>query len=109
MCIRDREREMVQCSFPSKLVDYTSLGLPVLIHAPEISSIVEFAKSNDDLAFAEIVTTENKTDLENAVNALTNGAYRKKLGENSLKIWQKFFAPEVVRKSFFDKLKNSTS
>ncbi len=98
------ETEMVQCSFPSKIVDYTSLGLPVLIHAPEISSIVKFAQSNNDLPFSEIVTSENRLDLERAVDTLMNERHRQNLGENSLKIWKKFFAPDVVRESFFKKI-----
>lgn len=102
------ETEMVQCSFPSKIVDYTSLGLPILIHAPKISSIVEFAECNKDLPFAEVVTTENIGELEQAVIALSNENHRKVLGNNSKKIWQKFFAPEVVRKSFFDKVSSQT-
>ncbi len=104
MYFDEKEKDMIRCSFPSKLVDYTSLGLPVIIHAPERSSIVQFTKQYHNLPFAEVITNEDEISLEKAISALMNEQHRKKLGDNSLKIWRKVFAPEVVRKTLFDKI-----
>lgn len=98
------QKQEIQCSFPSKIADYTSLGLPVIIHAPRNSSVVEFAAMNAGYPFAEVVTSDSEDELAAAIDRLTDVEYRKRLGRNSLYIWHQFFDPEVVRKSFFEKL-----
>lgn len=100
---KEYERE-VQYSFYSKLVDYLSLGLPILIQAPQISSLVEFVEQHDALPFAEIVTSNEPDALEPAITALLDSDYRKTLGENSLRVWRQCFAGDVVRSGFFNKL-----
>jgi len=101
----DNDQELlIQYSFPSKLVDYTSLGLPIIIHAPRIASIVEFAEANKDTKFAEVVTSNEPDALASSITALMDEDYRNKLGKNSLKVWQRFFAAKVVKSHFFDKI-----
>ena len=104
MYFDENEKDMVECSFPSKLIDYLSLGLPIIIHAPANSSIVEFAKMNKDLPFAEIVVSNDKKKLEACLCKLLDLEYRQQLGHNATKVWDKYFAPEVVRQAFFEKI-----
>lgn len=104
MPFNNSKQEMVRCSFPSKIADYTLLGLPVIIHAPQISSIVEFATINSDYKFAEVVINDSEDELAAAVDALMDAKYREILGRNSINIWHKFFDPAVVRTSFFEKI-----
>jgi hypothetical protein len=96
--------EEVLYSFPSKLADYTALGLPLLIHAPARSSLVEFARDNAGLTFAEVAVQESGGCLADAVRRLADVNYRGMLGRNSRLVWERFFAPQTVRASFFDKV-----
>lgn len=95
---------IVQHSFPSKITDYTSLGLPVLVHAPAWASITKFVETNHTYHFAELVTDESEAALENAIDALLDTDYRQQLGENSWQIWQRFFNPEVVQQNWYTKI-----
>lgn len=95
---------IIQHSFPSKITDYTALGLPILVHAPATSSIAEFIKANPQNDFAALVTENSAIPLEKAIDALTDANYRQYLGKNSLKIWQRHFNPEVIRPIFYKKL-----
>jgi hypothetical protein len=100
----DYHKQNIKCSFPSKIADYTSLGLPIIIHAPSNSSVAEFAAANSGCKFAEVVTSDSEDELAAALDRLMNSQYREQLGRNSLLIWHKFFDPEVVRSSFFEKI-----
>lgn len=104
MSFAEWNQDAIKHSFPSKITDYTALGLPLLIHAPETSSIAEFVTTNQQYKFAELVITESITDLEKAIDKLIDENYRQMLGENSKKIWQRYFNPQVVRKAFFETL-----
>jgi hypothetical protein len=43
----------IRTSFPSKLIEYTHLGLPIMICAPGDSAVAGWAKSRDYIDFAE--------------------------------------------------------
>lgn len=97
-------KAVVQHSFPSKITDYTSLGLPVLVHAPKWASITKFVEANHKYHFAELITNESEAALENAIDTLMDTNYRRQLGENSWQLWQCFFNPKVVQKNFYTKI-----
>ena len=67
-------------SFPSKLTDYTSAGLPLLIFGPEYCSAVRWARDNPGVA--EIVSTDSSEAAQAALARLANDAnYRQRLAE----------------------------
>lgn len=104
MSFAQAHADEVLYSFPSKLADYTGLGLPLLVHAPARSSLVEFLRGNAGLECAEVACDESPDALTNAVRRLTDAGYRGELGRNSRRVWERFFSPESVRASLFEKI-----
>lgn len=91
------DRSNMEMSFPSKLTDYTTVGLPLLIYGPEYCSAVSWAKENEGVA--EIVETENQLDA--AVKRLANDSARRvTLGRQALLTGRKYFAHETVQSVF---------
>ena len=72
-CAQDRRQSVM--SFPSKLADYTRAALPLLIVAPEYSSLVRWAGTADP--FAEIVTSESGALVRAALDRLVASAGRR--------------------------------
>jgi hypothetical protein len=56
------DRANMEISFPSKLTDYTAVGLPLLIYGPHYCSAVQWARENPGVA--EVVTADNAETLE---------------------------------------------
>ena len=82
--LEEKNSHMVRFSFPSKLIDYTYLGLPILIQAPKSSSLVEFTEKNEKYKFAEVVVDNSENAVELTLDRLADEKYRKKLGKNAL-------------------------
>ena len=79
------ERDNMSVSFPSKLVDYTALGLPILVHAPRYSSAARWAKGHEMVA--EVVETPGPGDLATALRRLKNDGMRRcRLSERALEV-----------------------
>ncbi|HKR21510.1 MAG TPA: glycosyltransferase, partial [Pyrinomonadaceae bacterium] len=97
MSFADADRSNMEMSFPSKLTDYTAVGLPLLIYGPEYCSAVRWAKDNDGVA----EVAENEEQLRESVARLANDpARRVKLGRQALLIGRKYFAHETVQSIF---------
>ena len=58
----------MELAFPSKLTDYTAVGLPLLICGPEYCSAVQWGRENAGVA--EIACDEQLSDLTPAVERL---------------------------------------
>jgi glycosyltransferase involved in cell wall biosynthesis len=69
MSFASEARDNMRVSFPSKLVDYTALGLPILVHAPPDSSAVQWSKRHGDVA--EIVESPARWDVVAALRRLS--------------------------------------
>lgn len=65
MSFAEHDRDNMRLSFPSKLADYTSVGLPIVVYGPEYCSAVRWARENPGAA--EVVTREDDELLEAAV------------------------------------------
>jgi hypothetical protein len=63
-------RPMATLSFPSKLADYTAIGLPILIWGPEDSSAVQWAAGRPGVA--EVVTNRDPAQLRIALERLAS-------------------------------------
>lgn len=91
------ERSNMQMSFPSKLTDYTAVGVPLLIYGPSYCSAVGWAKANRGVA--EVVEAEN--ELGAAVRRLANDPrHRMKLGTVALEIGRRHFSHSTVQDVF---------
>lgn len=99
----DKYKTHVKLCFPSKLTDYTAIGLPILIWGPSYCSAVRWAQENPGVA--EVVNTKNVRDLEVAVNNLVNHPkHRYQLGLNALVKGHDYFDYDVVVQKFYQSI-----
>jgi hypothetical protein len=92
-------RHNMEISFPSKLADYTAVGLPLLIFGPDYCSAVQWAKANDGVA--EIVTEQKQEFLSAALSRLAQDSnYRYLLAERALDVGARNFTHAVAMQSF---------
>ena len=68
MSFADVDRSNMRMSFPSKLTDYTAVGLPLLICGPIDCSAVRWAHENSGVA--EVVTSEDAEAMRGAIDRL---------------------------------------
>jgi hypothetical protein len=66
-------RHIARYSFPSKLVDYTRVGIPILAQAPYYSSLTSWLYSAPHAAY--LVDTLSPFDLKRAINCIINNDY----------------------------------
>ena len=101
----DAKNNMELC-FPSKLADYTAIGLPLLIWGPSYCSAVQWSKQNPNVA--AVVEEQSVESLEKAVQKLVNlPDYRYELAMNALTTGQRYFSHTNVQEKFFCHLRNS--
>jgi hypothetical protein len=95
----ERDRRQTIMSFPSKIADYTAAALPLLIVAPEYSSLVQWARSTE--AMAEIVTHEEVPDLRVAIERLmASPQYRLRLATRALEVHRQYFSHANAWRTF---------
>jgi hypothetical protein len=91
MSFAPEDRPNTEISFPSKLTDYTSVGLPLLIYGPDYCSAVQWARQNP--CVAELVTQPEFEQLFGAVQRLSRSAEtRWQLAQSALTAGEKFFS-----------------
>lgn len=87
-------------SFPSKFVDYTTLALPVLAHAPHDSTIVDWAGEHPDSL--ELVTSLDPDALERSLRRLVNDpTHARALGASVAAAGEASFGASEIRRRFF--------
>jgi glycosyltransferase involved in cell wall biosynthesis len=85
------DRPNMQVSFPSKLTDYTAVGLPLLIYGPEYCSAVRWAR--DNAGVAEVVAAEGGEELADAVARLSRDPGRRiRLAHAALDAGERYFS-----------------
>lgn len=83
----------MRMSFPSKLTDYTAVGLPLLICGPEDCSAVRWARANPGVA--EVVVSDDAAALGVAVDGLCRDRERRiALATNAQRIGDRDFSAE---------------
>ncbi|MGD1921134.1 MAG: hypothetical protein ACFCAD_20985 [Pleurocapsa sp.] len=98
-----KNKSNMELCFPSKLTDYTVMGLPILIWGAEYCSTVKWAKDNPKVA--EIVDTEDLDALFIAVEKLCSSSeYRYLLGLNALQTGNKYFDCYNVVRHFYQSI-----
>jgi hypothetical protein len=90
----ESERAIASMSFPSKWVDYSAIGLPVLVWAPAWSVSADFAARQPGCA--EVVTSPDEEQLAAALARLAaSPGLRVQLAERILATGHQVFAPET--------------
>lgn len=92
----------MQLSFPSKLADYSLVGLPILILGPTSCSAVRFARENN--GFAEVIERLNREEILASIRKLANPEYRQKLAEKAIEVGSQYFSYSKSRDYFFKKI-----
>jgi len=78
----EEQRGIVTTSFPTKTADYLISGVPILVHAPPYSSVVQAAKQDQWAAVVEETSAES---LNRALDRLTTDiVWRRQLVRNAL-------------------------
>jgi glycosyltransferase involved in cell wall biosynthesis len=91
MSFQPQDRTNMELSFPSKLTDYTEVGLPLLINGPDYCSAVRWARQEPGVA--EIVVSENDSELTEAlIRIIEDPGHRQKLSEKAIEIGDKYFS-----------------
>ena len=99
MSFSEEDRLNMQRAFPSKLADYTCVGLPLLIYGPEYCSVVRWTADNPGVA--EVVTNEGGEYLTEAVSRLRSSPeHRVALGKRALEVGREYFSYEVIQGVF---------
>ena len=94
-------------SFPSKLADYTEMGLPLLIRGPEYCSAVQWARKHPGVA--EVVATEDEKELLEAIKRLSNPETRRTLAQEALRIGELDFSHSRAESILFSALARSAA
>lgn len=108
MSFAAEDAQNMRLGFPSKLADYTAVGLPLLIWGPPYCSAVRWARENSGAA--EVVDVPAAAALKESVARLMNDAhYRRSLAETALEKGREFFAHEVAISTFHRLIAKSDS
>lgn len=93
----------MKISFPSKLTDYTAVGLPLLIYGPDYCSAWRWAGENPGVAV--VVDREDSGALAQAVQRLASAPEdRIAFGQRALEVGRRYFGIEAVRSVFIEAL-----
>ena len=77
--------------FPSKLADYTAIGLPILVWGPAYSSAARWASANPGAA--SLLTGEDSQPVRDAVTKVSaNTTYARTLADGAVEAGQTIFA-----------------
>ena len=99
MSYAKEDRLNMEMAFPSKLADYTAVGLPLLVYGPQYSSVVRWATDNPGVA--EVITNEGGDHLSDAVSRLRSApGHRVALGTRALEVGRQYFSYDVIQGVF---------
>jgi glycosyltransferase involved in cell wall biosynthesis len=101
-------RTHMRLSFPSKLADYTAVGLPIIVHGPSDCSGVQWA---NEYPRAALAVTENTIGALSRVICLllSNSNLRERLGQGALQVGSEFFSVSTACRVFFGALRNQAA
>lgn len=93
----------VMLAFPSKLADYTSMGIPLLIVGPSTCSAVTWARQNAGVA--EVVAATGIAELTRSINRLaTDATLRWSLATEALRVGQTYFDHSKAQERVFSRI-----
>lgn len=96
--------DVVTTQFPSKVADYSSVGLPLLAWAPAYASLAGFVQAHDNSAL--LVTDPDPNALEPAITELAaSPALRARLARSIIEVGRRAFSPESARGEFAAQLR----
>jgi hypothetical protein len=94
----------MRVGFPSKLVEYTATGLPLLVWGPEYCSAVRWAQLHAPIA--EVVTSKEVGEIDAALQRLGQAQHRERLGRASAVLGERLFGHRACVETLFRALVN---
>lgn len=88
-------------SFPSKFTEYCSLGIPVLLIAPNFSSLGKWAIENKWLTY---IDNDSELEISKMLNQLKKKSFWLECQQQSLSMSQTQFNPDTIHTAFQDTL-----
>jgi glycosyltransferase involved in cell wall biosynthesis len=106
MSFAPEDRQNMRMGFPSKLTDYTAVGLPMLIMGPPDCSAVRWAHHNPGVA--EIVESDAAGSLEAAIARIaTDADHRMRLARNAQDAGHRAFSATAAETVFLSALQST--
>lgn len=102
MSFESRLRRDMELCFPSKLADYTAVGLPLLVWGPTYCSAVKWARDNPGAA--TVVDEQNGRPLPEAIKHMENERLRQSLAYAAIAAGKRCFSHASVVSTFYDAL-----
>ncbi len=94
--------------FPSKLPEYLSLGMPVVILGPPYTTGVKWGLANPGTAV--VLTTDEENELIAKLTDLRHSpGLRKKLAQHALQAKNKYFNPDTLRQQFYAHIRKAAN
>jgi glycosyltransferase involved in cell wall biosynthesis len=106
MTYLEEHRPNMEIAFPSKLADYTAMGLPLVIDGPEYCTAVRWARDNPGVA--EVATDQTADALAGSVARLQDPTHRVRLAQAAIYRGEQYFAPERAICTLYSKLRNAS-
>jgi len=102
----EKDRTHERTLFPSKLADYTGIGLPILIWGPAYSSAARWARDNP--AAALLFTDPDPKPVADAMIRVTQDPhYARKLAQGAVDIGKAFFELSTAREQLYGALRKT--
>ena len=99
MSFDSADRPNMELAFPSKLADYTAVGVPLMIYGPRYCSAVQWAYENSGVA--QVIDEEDDAQLASAIKTLvTKPNLRSELARQALKVGREYFRAGKAQKQF---------
>lgn len=98
---RSDDMPWTRTSFPSKLIEYCHLGLPLVIVAPEDTAIVQWARSR---RFPDVFTPTDAAGLSRYTAQLRDPAFRRDRSALSLSFARGEFNPVTIQQQLVESL-----
>jgi glycosyltransferase involved in cell wall biosynthesis len=106
MPYREQDRPNAEVSFPSKLADYTAVGLPLIVDGPEYCSAVRWARECPDVA--EVITDNSVEAMAGAVaRLLEDPPHRLQLADAAICRGEQYFGFDRAVSVLYSKLSGS--
>jgi len=107
MSFQAQDQANMKAGFPSKLADYSALGLPLLVYGPAYCSAVRWAKEN--AGAAEVVETDSDSEpLTRALERLAGSPeLRNTYGKRALALSERYFSHAAAQRVFHQSLSQS--
>lgn len=96
--------EAFRYNFSSKLVDYSTAGLPVLIWGPKSSGAISWAVHH---GYQGVILHNDDARMESMVDHLTDSEFRLSLANHIQELGRKQFDYETNRRVFYDRITDS--